>query len=317
MGHCPSEEAAVGEDMTNARLDLVEADTLGLGLCDKRHYRLCHLTRFPNRVQLDRPGARRQKSPDLLPLLDGEEQELGAADEVVHGDGADLAEHTAVGGIVAIVAHDEDMPGGHLIDRRVVVEAVLVEVEGVVGDTVGQGLAIAPRPDLAAVLGVDEVIDPDARDGRTVDVHLAGDHLDAVARQTDHALDVVDVGLARQPEHHHVAAGRYRAHDAPVEEIGRERERVAGIAVGKLRDEEIVADEQRLLHRAGGNVERLEQECADHEGDEKRVDHHADRLAQSALVVIGHARRTSCRLSQPYSPRHRDHATRSPINCSW
>ena len=40
---------------------------------------------------------------------------------------------------------------------------------------------------------------------------------------------------------------------------------VAAVAVGEFLDEQIIADQQRAFHRAGGNVEGLEQEGADHE----------------------------------------------------
>jgi hypothetical protein len=47
------------------------------------------------------------------------------------------------------------------------------------------------------------------------------------------------------------------------------------VAVGILRHEQVVADEQRLLHRAGRNIERLEQERADDEGNDEGVKDYA------------------------------------------
>ena len=55
------------------------------------------------------------------------------------------------------------------------------------------------------------------------------------------------------------------------------------IAVGIFRDEQIVADQQRRLHRAGRDVERLEQERADHERDQESMDHDADSFADAAF----------------------------------
>jgi hypothetical protein len=55
------------------------------------------------------------------------------------------------------------------------------------------------------------------------------------------------------------------------------------VAVGIFRDEQIVADQQRRLHRPGGDVERLEQEGADHQGDQQGMDDDADGFTKSAL----------------------------------
>src|SRR5699024_2119041 len=41
-----------------------------------------------------------------------------------------------------------------------------------------------------------------------------------------------------------------------------------------------VADLERLLHRAGGDVEGLDQERLDEDGQSEGADHHDDRLAQ-------------------------------------
>src|ERR1700737_4260984 len=51
------------------------------------------------------------------------------------------------------------------------------------------------------------------------------------------------------------------------------------VAVGIFRHEQIVADQQRRLHRAGGNVEGLEQEGTDDQRDLEGVDDDADGLA--------------------------------------
>src|SRR5271163_4110678 len=55
------------------------------------------------------------------------------------------------------------------------------------------------------------------------------------------------------------------------------------IAVCIFRDEEIVADQQRRDQRAGGNVERLEQEGAHDEGDDERLNDHLDRFPPAFL----------------------------------
>ena len=76
--------------------------------------------------------------------------------------------------------------------------------------------------------------------------------VDLVARQADDALDVVGGVVARQLEDDDVAALGLGAEDAAVEGDDAPRERVAAVAVGELGDEQVVADQQRLLHRARG-----------------------------------------------------------------
>ena len=70
----------------------------------------------------------------------------------------------------------------------------------------------------------------------------------------------------------------------PGKQRRRERQRIVAVAVGVFRDEQIVADQQRLLHRAGGDVERLEQEGADDERDDQRVEDHAHGLGNAAFL---------------------------------
>ena len=98
------------------------------------------------------------------------------------------------------------MVGRHGVDRRVVVEAVIGEIERGVADAVRQRLAVALDALHDAVVVGDEVVDALALDRRAVDVEHAVDHLDLVAGQPDDALDVVDGVVLRQPEHHDVAA---------------------------------------------------------------------------------------------------------------
>ena len=139
--------------------------------------------------------------------VDREEDDLGAADEVVERHIADLAQHAAVGRVVAVVAHHEVVAGRHRVDLRVVVEGVIDEIERVVAHAVRQRLLPAlDALDARPVLGADKVLGLLALDRHAVDVEQALDHLDLVARQPDHALDVVGGVLARQAEHHDVAA---------------------------------------------------------------------------------------------------------------
>src|SRR5690606_35697670 len=55
-----------------------------------------------------------------------------------------------------------------------------------------------------------------ALDRHTIDVQHAIDHLDAVARQTDHALDEIAIWLWHRAEHDHFAALRFTTEQAAV-----------------------------------------------------------------------------------------------------
>ena len=93
------------------------------------------------------------------------------------------------------------------------------------------------------------------RQHRSVDPQAAIAHLHAIAREPDHALDVGLARIARQAEHHHVAARRQ-----PPEQPLRprraepERHRIAAVAVGELRHHQLVADQQSRLHGARRHI---------------------------------------------------------------
>ena len=156
-----------------------------------------------------------------------------------------------------------------------------------VAHAVRQRLAIALDALHDAVVVGDEVVDALALDRRAVDVEHAVDHLNAVAGQTDDALDVVDRVVLRQAEHHDVAALRLRGEKAAGKDRRRERQRVVGIAVGIFGDEQIIADQQGRNHRAGRNIEGLKQKGADDERDDQGMEHHAYCLGESALFPFG------------------------------
>ena len=93
-------------------------------------------------------------------------------------------------------------------------------------------------------------------------------------------------------EHHHIAALGLAAQEAAMHRVAErpaaKGKGVAAIAIGEFLDEQIIADQQRVLHRARRDVERLEQEGADHHGDQAGID---DRLGQFApgfaLLLLG------------------------------
>src|SRR5262249_45718729 len=121
--------------------------------------------------------------PSVLSLPDREEDDLRASDQILERHVSDCGFHAAVGGVVAVVAHHEEVPGGHHVFLRVVVESVVDQIERRVAHTVGQ--RFAPALDArraAALLGLDIVVDPLALHRYAIDVEHAFDHLDAVAR---------------------------------------------------------------------------------------------------------------------------------------
>src|SRR5207237_2725789 len=103
--------------------------------------------------------------PSVLALKDREEYDLRATDDVLERHIADLAFDPAVGRVVAIVAHHEEMAFRHLIHLGVVVETVVDQVEAGVAHAIGQSFAPALDPcGAAAFLGLDEILDALALD---------------------------------------------------------------------------------------------------------------------------------------------------------
>ncbi|MNQ86850.1 hypothetical protein D3C85_1020540 [compost metagenome] len=177
------------------------------------------------------------------------------------------------------------MAVGHLIDRGVVQIAAGPEVLGHEALAVRQGLANLRHRARAEHVGQFGAADHDIRNRRAVDVELVGDHLHLVARQADHALDVVGLVVARQLEHHDVAARRILAQDAAVEQRRAPRDRVFRIAIGPLRHDDVVALVEVGLHRGRRNGEGLEQQHPQHEGDQQGEDDGLDDLDR--LVARG------------------------------
>src|SRR5262249_17326131 len=89
--------------------------------------------------------------------------------------------------------------------------------------------------------------------------------LDAVAGWAGEALDEVRAVVVRRFKDDDVTALGLVEEDASRDKWKAERQRMLAVAVGELLNEEEVADEERVFHRAGGNVERLEQEGAENE----------------------------------------------------
>ncbi len=161
------------------------------------------------------------------------------------------------------------MAGRNLIQGRVVQFVTGAEVLGHEALAARQGLAHlghGARAEHVRHLGAS---DHHVLNRRAVDVELVGDHLHLVARQADHALDVVGLVVARQLEHGDVAARRLAPQDAAVEDGRAKRDRVLGIAVRPLRHDDVVALVQVRLHRGRGDGEGLEQQHPQHQRDQQ------------------------------------------------
>jgi hypothetical protein len=138
----------------------------------------------------------------------------------------------------------------HLIDRSVVQIAAGPEVLDQETAAVRQGLA-----QLGHGAGTEHVFDlalahNDVVHRLAVDVQDVADHLDAVARQADHALDVVGLVVARQLEHDDVAAFRCPAEQATFayRQVDGQTRGILRIAIGPLGHDDVVALVEVRLH---------------------------------------------------------------------
>ena len=133
----------------------------------------------------------------------------------------------------------------------------------------------------------------------TVDVDLLGSQLDGIAGQADDSLDEVTLRLVRILEDDNVTAlDVTNRHDRAIE-AGRRPEY-------ELVDEQVVADEQVVLHRSGGDLERLHHPRADEEREDHRNDDGFEVLTDRRLTIGGchhswptfsTARKASCGIS--------------------
>src|SRR5205807_2897804 len=98
--------------------------------------------------------------PGMLALANREENDLCLAHEILKRHVPDLTEDAAVCGIVAIIAHHEIVPLRHLIDGRIVVEAIIDKIERRIAHAVRQCLSPALDPRGArAFLSLDVILD--------------------------------------------------------------------------------------------------------------------------------------------------------------
>src|SRR5579871_386340 len=180
------------------------------------------------------PNGRRPfpEFPEVRTTIGREEDDFRFADEILERN----ITHTgaAVRRIVPVVAHHKVMPFGHDEDLCVVQIALRIAVKHGVGDAIGQRLAKLRHVMRLATEILNVILDLHLWHGLVVDVEHAVLHLHPVARKTDQTLDVVGRVVARELEHHHVAAFRSRSKEAPRERDRAEGERITAVAVSGL-----------------------------------------------------------------------------------
>ena len=127
-------------------------------------------------------------------------------------------------------------------------------------------------------------------------------HLNCVAWQADQALDIVPPRY-RMSEHHHVAALRGAAEQARVVAVKNPADILGihvqtdtrndqagtgriGIPIREFVHEQKVTDQKGFLHRARGNPERLEQQRAEHPGNQQCIDDRLDCLDKGVALFL-------------------------------
>src|SRR5215471_18526996 len=201
--------------------------------------------------------------------------------------------HAAVRGIVAVVAHHEEVAGRNRAAHALgIVVAIFAERERPGKRYPGGSVAFLQDGVLDAaqrLLVLRRVMD-------TLAVEIVGDLLprlqdsvdreplvlvdDLVPRDPHDALDVVDRRVLGKAEHHHVAPLGLPDRDDLLVDEGEP------YAVRELVDEDEVADEQRRHHRSRGNLERLHHERAQQEHDQDNREEALGILDPPGLLVV-------------------------------
>src|SRR5882672_11653433 len=159
-------------------------------------------------------GANDRRGPVAAGSL-GEIDHPDATDQVLERNIAYRGKHTAIGGVVPVVAQHEEVTGRHRVDVGIVVESPLDAIERFMGRAVGKRFPPTPHPGgSTGAAGVpDEILQRLAFHGDVIDVEPTLLHLNAIARQSHHALDVVRHAILRRTKGNHVAARRLGAED--------------------------------------------------------------------------------------------------------
>src|SRR5262245_19720896 len=139
------------------------------------------------------------------------------------------------------------MSGRHLVNRRIVVQAVIDE--RLVAHAIGKRLTPPLYARATTVLVFDEIGDTLALDRVAVDMEQAVDHLDAIAGQPDDAPDVVGGDVLRQAEHNDIASlGRHPEYATVDDRPQPPWKRIGPITVRKLRNKCVITNQDRRLH---------------------------------------------------------------------
>ncbi|MDT4840168.1 hypothetical protein FQZ97_739810 [compost metagenome] len=175
------------------------------------------------------------------------------------------------------------MTGRHFEHTCIVTDGIWCKIERIVRDAIGQCLAIDFNRtiDFGHVRIVD-CANALALNSDIIDVENAATHLHAITWKTDHAFDVIDVGVAWQLEDHDITALGLSPPNTTGEEVQTERQRIARIAIGVFRNEQIIAFQQRWAHGAGRNAERLEKQAANDQCQQESLHDNADGFAKAA-----------------------------------
>ena len=194
--------------------------------------------------------------------------------DLTYRDGAPGA---AVAALVAVIAHGEDVSFQNfegfavrelrveLMGRELVIRKCLVVGQKVGGAERGKIVASARA---GHTLGISVIFDRDA-----VDVECATLRLDSVAANGDDSFDEVPGFLVKGNEHKHIPSRGFMH----VEEFD-VRARDAD-AVDKLADENAIAHEQGVFHRARGDLERLDDEGTHKPEDKCDGDHDGPKVS--------------------------------------
>src|SRR6516165_306052 len=149
---------------------------------------------FPELPQPRRPVGRKK-------------DELGASDQVLGWDVADGGKHTAILRVVTIVTHHEVFAGWYIVDLSVVERTVVAHLNDPMLYAIRQGFDILGERDHRTIaLVIEEILDTLAQTWLVVDVEDTVLHLDMIAGEADHPLDIIRGVVCRQLEHRHVAA---------------------------------------------------------------------------------------------------------------
>src|SRR3990167_7138336 len=100
-----------------------------------------------------------------------------------------------------------------------------------------------------------------------------------ITRQAHHTLDVVDVRVARVTEHHDIATLRV----VHLDDLGVQHRQAN--TVGELVDQDEIPHFQGGLHRAGRNLERLDQKGTQHQHDRQHREERFTVFHQRWLFV--------------------------------